>query len=200
MLLGFGTGLALICAIGAQNAYLLRLGIEGRTKTVLVVVLICAASDAFLILGGVAGIGAIIDAAPLAVDVMRFTGVAFLITYGLFAARRAFKPGVMPGSGEPMGLSLKAAVLTTLALTFLNPHVYLDSVIFLGSVANHQGDVGRWWWAAGAVIASFTWFFALGFGSRLLRPLFARPGSWRVLDGVIAFIMIALGLGMAFGA
>ncbi|MGA7397829.1 MAG: LysE/ArgO family amino acid transporter [Solirubrobacterales bacterium] len=200
MLLGFGTGLALICAIGAQNAYLLRLGIEGRTRTVLVVVLICAVSDAALIIGGVAGIGAIIDAAPLAVDIMRIFGVTFLLAYGLFAARRAFRPGVMPDSDEPAGLSLKAAVLTTLALTWLNPHVYLDTVIFLGSVANHQGADGRWWWAAGAVIASFTWFFAIGFGSRLLRPLFAKPGSWRVLDGAIAFIMIALGLGMAFGS
>ena len=197
MLLGFSTGLALIVAIGAQNAYLLRLGIEGRNQTVLIVVLICAISDAVLIISGVAGIGAVIDAVPLAIEVMRVLGAAFLISYGLFAARRAFRPSALVPE-DTTGIALGTAVATVLALTWLNPHVYLDTVLFLGSVANQQDD--RWWWAAGAVISSFTWFFAIGFGSRLLRPLFARPGSWRVLDGLIAMVMLTLGAGMALGS
>ena len=196
MLLGFSTGLALIVAIGAQNAYLLRLGIEGRNQTVLIVVLICAISDAVLIISGVDGIGAVIDAVPLAIEVMRVLGAAFLISYGLFAARRAFRPSALVPE-DTTGIALGTAVATVLALTWLNPHVYLDTVLFLGSVANQQDD--RWWWAAGAVISSFTWFFAIGFGSRLLRPLFARPGSWRVLDGLIAMVMLTLGAGMALG-
>ncbi len=197
MLLGFSTGLALIVAIGAQNAYLLKLGIEGRNRTVLIVVLICAISDGVLIVAGVAGIGAVIDAAPLAVEVMRVLGAAFLITYGLFAARRAFRPSALVAKEDATSIALGTAIATVLALTWLNPHVYLDTVLFLGSVANQQDD--RWWWAAGAVISSFTWFFAIGFGSRLLRPLFARPGSWRVLDGLIAMVMLTLGAGMALG-
>ena len=197
MLLGFGTGLALIVAIGAQNAYLLKLGIEGENRTVLIVVLICAFSDAALILSGVAGIGAIIEAAPIVVEIMRVLGAGFLITYGVFAARRAFRPSAMVAKEDAAKIALSTAVTTALALTWLNPHVYLDSVLFLGSVANQQED--RWWWAAGAVIASFSWFFAIGFGSRLLRPLFAKPGSWRVLDGLIAGVMLTLGVGMALG-
>ena len=197
MLLGFSTGLALIVAIGAQNAYLLKLGIEGRNQTVLIVVLICAISDAVLIISGVAGIGAVIDAVPLAIEVMRVLGAAFLISYGLFAARRAFRPSALVPE-DTTGIALGTAVATVLALTWLNPHVYLDTVLFLGSVANQQDD--RWWWAAGAVISSFTWFFAIGFGSRLLRPLFAKPGSWRVLDGMIAMVMLTLGAGMALGS
>ena len=197
MLLGFSTGLALIVAIGAQNAYLLKLGIEGRNQTVLIVVLICAISDGVLIVSGVAGIGAVIDAVPLAIEVMRVLGAGFLITYGLFAARRAFRPSALVPE-DTTGIALGTAVATVLALTWLNPHVYLDTVLFLGSVANQQDD--RWWWAAGAVISSFTWFFAIGFGSRLLRPLFAKPGSWRVLDGMIAMVMLTLGAGMALGS
>lgn len=196
MLLGFSTGLALIVAIGAQNAYLLKLGIEGQNRTVLIVVLICALSDGVLIVAGVAGIGALIDAVPLAIEVMRVLGAAFLITYGLFAARRAFRPSTLEAD-DTAGIALGTAVATVLALTWLNPHVYLDTVLFLGSVANQQAD--RWWWAAGAVVSSFTWFFAIGFGSRLLRPLFAKPGSWRVLDGMIAMVMLTLGAGMALG-
>jgi len=198
MLLGFSTGLALIVAIGAQNAYLLKLGIEGRNQTVLIVVLICAISDGVLIVSGVAGIGAVIDAVPLAIEVMRVLGAGFLITYGLFAARRAFRPSALVAKEDATNIALGTAVATVLALTWLNPHVYLDTVLFLGSVANQQDD--RWWWAAGAVISSFTWFFAIGFGSRLLRPLFAKPGSWRVLDGMIAMVMLTLGAGMALGS
>ena len=197
-LFGFGTGLALIIAIGAQNAYILRLGIEGKNRTVLAAVLICSVSDAVLILAGIVGIGALIRAAPVVLVVVQVLGVGFLLTYGVFAAVRAFRPGVLVAAATTH-VSTKAAVATTLALTWLNPHVYLDTLIFLGSVANQQGASERWWWGAGAILGSFVWFFALGFGARMLRPLFARRSSWRVLDGFIAVVMIALGVRMAVG-
>lgn len=199
-LLGLVTGLSLIIAIGAQNAYVLRLGITARSRLILPIVLICALSDAALIAAGIGGIGALVQAAPVALVVIRVVGSAFLIVYGLLAAKRALRPGVLvtenAGSGTP---TLKTAVLTVLALTWLNPHVYLDTVLFLGSIANQQGAGERWWFGAGALVASFAWFFALGFGARLLRPVFARPASWRVLDGIIAVVMVALGLRLALG-
>ncbi|HMT05921.1 MAG TPA: LysE/ArgO family amino acid transporter [Solirubrobacterales bacterium] len=200
MLLGFGASLTLIVAIGAQNAYLLRLGVEGRGRILATVVLICALSDAILIAAGVAGIGAVIEAAPVAVDLVRVFGAIFLISYGVLAARRSISPQAMTVEEAPADASMKAIVLTTLALTWLNPHVYLDTVMLLGSIANQQGDTDRWWWAAGAIVASFTWFFLLGYGARLLKPLFARPAAWRVLDGLIAAIMTGLGVGLILGS
>lgn len=200
MLLGFGASLTLIVAIGAQNAYLLRLGVEGRGRILATVVLICALSDAILIAAGVAGIGAVIEAAPVAVDLVRVFGAIFLISYGVLAARRSISPQAMTVEETPADASMKAIVLTTLALTWLNPHVYLDTVMLLGSIANQQGDTDRWWWAAGAIVASFTWFFLLGYGARLLKPLFARPAAWRVLDGLIAAIMTGLGVGLILGS
>ncbi|MDF2443211.1 MAG: L-lysine exporter family protein LysE/ArgO [Subtercola sp.] len=209
-LLGLLTGLSLIIAIGAQNAFVLRLGIEGRGRMIALVVTICALSDAVLIVAGTLGIGALIAAAPIVLVVIRIVGSGFLIVYGLFAAYRAFHPKTLdpsaatstststPAGGRPAA-RLSTAALTALALTWLNPHVYLDTVIFLGSVANQQGVAERWWWVGGAVLASFLWFFGLGFGARLLRPVFARPGAWRVLDALIAVVMLALGLRMALG-
>lgn len=199
MLLGFLASLTLIVAIGAQNAYLLRLGVEGRGRVLVTVVLICAISDAVLIAAGVAGIGAVIEAAPAAVEVVRLLGGVFLISYGVLAARRAFDPQGMEVSESPAGTSMKAVILTTLALTWLNPHVYLDTVMLLGSIANQQGETDRWWWALGAITASFAWFFLLGYGARLLQPLFARPAAWRILDGLIALFMTGLGVGLIIG-
>jgi L-lysine exporter family protein LysE/ArgO len=198
-LLGLGTGLALIVAIGAQNAYVLRLGIDGRNRIIGVVVLICALSDAVLILAGVLGIGAVIQAAPVALVVIRIVGSGFLIAYGCFAAFRAVRPHALVPALVSRGIGMRAAVTTIVALTWLNPHVYLDTVIFLGSVANQQGEAERWWWAGGAIAASFLWFFSLGFGARLLRPFFARPRSWRILDAFIALVMLTLGIRMAVG-
>jgi L-lysine exporter family protein LysE/ArgO len=197
-LLGLGTGLALIIAIGAQNAYVLRLGIAGGPRLVTSAVAICALSDAALIAAGVLGIGAVLESAPAALVVIRIVGSGFLIVYGLLAARRVFRAeALVPAAvGE---VSLRTVVLTMLALTWLNPHVYLDTVILLGSVANQQGDVERWWFAGGAMLGSALWFSALGFGARLLRPFFARPVSWRILDGLIAVVMLSLGIRMAFG-
>ncbi|MEE2037523.1 LysE/ArgO family amino acid transporter [Nocardiopsis sp. CT-R113] len=198
-LLGFGTGLALIVAIGAQNAYVLRVGIDGRPSTVLPVVLVCALSDALLIAAGVLGVGAVLGAAPGVVVAVRLLGAGFLVVYGLLAVRRAVRPGALVVGGAA-GDGRRAAVATALVLTWLNPHVYLDTVVFLGTLANQQAGDARWWWAGGALAASLTWFFGLGFGARLLRPFFARPGSWRVLDALIAAVMLTLGVRMALGA
>ncbi|WP_370882696.1 LysE/ArgO family amino acid transporter [Kineosporia succinea] len=199
-MLGLLTGLSLIIAIGAQNAYLLRLGIAERARVVLPAVVVCAASDAVLILAGVLGVGALVQSAPVALTVVRVLGAAFLLTYGLMAARRALRPGgeVLAARELAPGAGVRGVVLTMLALTWLNPHVYLDTVVMLGSIANGQ-DEGRAWWVTGAVLASVLWFSALGFGARMLRPVFARPVAWRVLDGVIAVVMGLLGLRLALG-
>jgi L-lysine exporter family protein LysE/ArgO len=198
-LLGLGTGLALIIAIGAQNAYVLRLGIEGRNRLILAVVLVCAVSDAVLIAAGVLGIGAILQSVPAALVVIRVIGSGLLVVYGIFAAVRVVRPKVLEPADAPAQVLPKVAIGTMIALTWLNPHVYLDTVIFLGSVANQQGVNERWWWAGGAVAGSFLWFFGLGFGARLLRPFFANPRSWRILDAFIAVVMLFLGIRMAVG-
>lgn len=195
--LGLGAGLALIIAIGAQNAFVLRQGIRG--EHVGLVVLVCTVSDLILIGAGILGIGAVIHALPAVVVVIRLAGAAFLATYGVLAAKRALKPGTLVEGRQQGALSSRAALATVLALTWLNPHVYLDTVLLLGSIANQQGEL-RWWFGAGAALASILWFSALGYGARLLRPVFARPGSWRVLDGLIAVVMLALAVNMAAGA
>ncbi len=199
LVLGLGTGLALIIAIGSQNAFVLRIGIAGDNRTVAAAVAVCAASDAVLIFAGIVGIGVLVDRAPAALTVVQIVGAAFLLCYGLFALFRVWKPRALLADGSTVRVSTRTAVLTTVALTWLNPHVYLDTVIFLGFVANQQGDTERWWWGAGAITASFIWFISLGFGARLLRPFFARPGSWRVLDALIAAVMLTLGVRMAVG-
>jgi L-lysine exporter family protein LysE/ArgO len=195
-LLGLLTGLSLIIAIGAQNAYVLRVGIEGRVRIVAAVVVVCALSDAVLILAGVLGIGALVQAAPVALIAIRVIGSAFLIGYGLLAARRAIRPSTL-APGAPTGdRPLGAAVVTAVALTWLNPHVYLDTVVLLGSTASTYGPQ-RWAFGLGAGLGSVLWFAGLGFGARLLRPVFARPTAWRVLDGSIAVVMAALAASLA---
>lgn len=193
VLFGFLTSISLIAAIGAQNAFVLRQGI--RDEHVLPVVALCAASDLVLIVAGIAGVGALVTAHPQLTTLARYFGAAFLIGYGLLAARRAFHPGVMtPAEKGPARLG--AVLATCLALTFLNPHVYLDTVVLLGTLANQQGE-GRWLFGAGAAAASAVWFVGLGFGARRLSGLFAKPGTWRVLDMVIAATMIGLGVSLA---
>ena len=321
LLAGLGTGLALIVAIGVQNAYLLRLAVRAPLRVVVAAVVVCAVSDAVLIVAGVLGVGVVVERFPVALVVVRFLGAAFLLTYGVLAARRALRPsgGAMrvervadddgvahaeaararavraddaddadaadlqataagtgtdasgvhavgaDGSGThavgadadgadadgghvadadtngahvadadtdgarvavavsaagaaptgrtevaPPGRSaattrtavptMRTAVLTMLVFTWANPHVYLDTLVFLGSVANQQGVDDRWWWTVGAVAASCVWFGALGFGGRLLRPLFARPVTWRVFDGLVAVVMLSFGVALAVGA
>ncbi|WP_151484446.1 LysE/ArgO family amino acid transporter [Streptomyces albicerus] len=186
---GFGTGLSLIVAIGAQNAFVLRQGI--RRDAVLAVVGICALSDAVLIALGVGGVGAVVVAWPSALTVVALVGGVFLIGYGCLAVRRMFQPSALRVEAGTAG-SRRRAVLTCLALTWLNPHVYLDTVFLLGSIAADRGPL-RWTFGLGAVLASLVWFAALGFGARLLSRFLARPSAWRVLDGLVAATMIALG-------
>ncbi|TDW49483.1 L-lysine exporter family protein LysE/ArgO [Curtobacterium sp. PhB42] len=247
LLAGLGTGLALIVAIGVQNTYLLRLAVSSGLRVVTAAVVVCAVSDAVLIVAGVLGVGAVVERFPVALVVVRFVGAAFLVTYGVLAARRALRPssdairvadeaaddvtiatrvadeasddGVpesAAGSGPdrtatvvagrtrtvPPGqaVTMRTAVVTMLVFTWANPHVYLDTLVFLGSVANQQGPDDRWLWTVGAVAASCLWFGALGFGGRLLRPLFAKPLTWRVFDGLVAVVMLGFGVLLVVGA
>jgi L-lysine exporter family protein LysE/ArgO len=193
VLFGFVTGLSLIVAIGAQNAFVLRQGI--RNEHVLPVVILCAVSDLVLIVAGVAGVGALVTAHPQLMTIARYGGAAFLLAYGLLAARRALQPAVMT-PGDAGSARLPAVLLTCLTLTFLNPHVYLDTVVLLGTLASQQGEA-RWRFGAGAAAASLVWFFCLGFGARQLAGLFAKPVTWRILDGVIALTMITLSVSLA---
>ena len=256
---GIGLGLSLIIAIGAQNVFVLRQGI--RREHVLAVVILCAVSDAILIVVGISGIGAVLEQLPWLLPVARWAGAAFLVGYGLLAARRALKPGgagllaetgggegeaelaaeagapLMPArtsrgsmgtgsagtvsvdttgttraadaasaartpargirgntSGAGRATTLAAALTTAFALTWLNPHVYLDTVFLLGSVANGYGEQARWLFGAGAIVASFAWFTSLGFGARYLGRWLSTPRAWRVLDGAIAVVMVVLGV------
>ncbi|WP_434769810.1 LysE/ArgO family amino acid transporter [Curtobacterium flaccumfaciens] len=237
LLSGLGTGLALIVAIGVQNTYLLRLAVSAGLRVVAAAVVVCAASDALLIVAGVLGVGAVVERFPVALLVVRFVGAAFLLTYGVLAAWRALRPsgdamrvddeaaddgvvGASAGAGAGVGattgatvaagrtrtappgqvVTMRTAVLTMLVFTWANPHVYLDTLVFLGSVANQQGADDRWLWTIGAVTASCLWFGALGFGGRLLRPLFERPLTWRVFDGLVAVVMLAFGVLLLVGA
>lgn len=194
---GLGAGLALIVAIGAQNAFVLRQGIRG--EHVGLMVLVCTFSDIVLIAAGILGIGAVIAAVPAVVTVIRIAGAVFLIGYAGLAAKRAIRPGVLTAGTQQGSLSRKEALLTVLTLTWLNPHVYLDTVLLLGSLANQHGEL-RWWFGVGAALGSVAWFSALGYGAKLLRPVFAKPAAWRILDGLIAVVMLFLGARMVFGA
>ncbi len=192
MAAGFGTGLSLIVAIGAQNTFVLRQGIQRHA--VPSVVAICTVSDAVLIALGVAGVGAAVRAWPPALTIVGLVGGGFLLGYGVLAARRAYRPSAMRLAGTPVG-SRGRAVATCLALTWLNPHVYLDTVLLLGAIAAGHGHL-RWEFGVGAALASLCWFAALGFGARLLGPLFSRPTAWRVLDALVAATMITLGVAL----
>ena len=191
---GFFTGLSLIIAIGAQNAYVLRLGL--MRHHVFAAVLFCAVSDAILIIAGVAGLGAIIQQLPLLLEVFRYAGSAYLIWFGIGAVRRALKPATLEAQGE--ALPLVKTLGTMAALTWLNPHVYLDTVILLGSIGN-QFVPNQWWFALGAATASFVWFFSLGYGAKLLSRFMASVRFWQVLDLLIATIMFGIALSLLFG-
>ena len=190
LLSGLASGLSLIVAIGAQNAFVLRQGVQ--RSHVLLVVAVCALSDVLLIVLGVAGVGVLIEQAPGVLDVVRWAGAAFLLAYGGMAAVRAIRGTQASQVVVGQKGTWAAALGTCLALTWLNPHVYLDTVLLLGSLAGTHGPGGRWWFAGGAGLGSIAWFAALGTGARFLAPVFARPGSWRVLDGGIALVMVTL--------
>jgi L-lysine exporter family protein LysE/ArgO len=194
VLAGFVASAVLIIAIGAQNAFVLRQGL--RREHVFVVVAVCAVSDLVLILAGIGGLGAVVTARPSAVTAIRWIGAAFLITYAIMAARRAMRPARLDPAGRAPA-TLRATVLTCLALTYLNPHVYLDTVLLLGSVA--QRHAHRWLFGLGAAAASLAWFTALGTGAHRLAPLLARPAAWRVLDGLIAVVMLGVAGSLVVG-
>ena len=187
---GLGLGLSLIVAIGAQNAYVLRQGL--RREHVGIVVAICALSDIALIGVGTAGVGSVIAQHDALLTTVTLLGCGVLLWYAATALRRALRPQalVADGVGEPA--RLLPVAMTALALTWLNPHVYLDTVVLLGSVA--ATHAAPWTFAAGAMVGSVIWFAGLGFGARALRPLFARPAAWRVFDlGVAAVMLLAAG-------
>lgn len=187
---GFLIGFGLIVAIGAQNAFVLRQGLARRH--VFAVCLFCALSDATLILAGVAGLGVFIQGSPTLLAVATLGGAAFLVVYGALAARRALSPGTLEAAAGPGETSLKATIATAAGFTFLNPHVYLDTVVLVGALSAPFAGAAKIAYAVGAMSASFTWFFALGYGARLLAPVFARPQAWRALDAFIAVVMWAI--------
>lgn len=192
---GLLAGLSLIIAIGSQNVFVLRQGI--RREHVLAVVTVCIASDVVLISAGAGGLGALVQAAPEVVGTARWAGVAFLLGYAALAARRAVRGGEsLEGegsgrSGEGRGSGLGAVIATTLAITWLNPHVYLDTVLLLGSIASTYGT-RAWLFVLGALVGSVLWFSALGFGARHLGRFLSSAWSWRVLDGVVAGTMVVV--------
>lgn len=190
---GFLLGASLIVAIGAQNAYVLRLGLLRRH--VFAISTLCFLSDALLIAAGVAGLGTIIQGLPALLFWISLAGAGFLTVYGLIAFRRALRPAGLQASGGEVG-GLGTVLATGAALTFLNPHVYLDTVVLLGSLSARFEGEGRIAYGLGAAFASGVWFYGLGFGSRLLAPVFARPMAWRVLDTLIALVMWSIAAGL----
>ena len=190
---GFLLGASLIVAIGAQNAFILRQGL--LRSHVFVLCLICALADAVLIAAGVGGLGTLIAQAPRAIAVVTIAGALFLFFYALVALRRAFHPEALRAASGRDG-DLKTAIAACLAFTFLNPHVYLDTVLLLGGLSAQFEGPARAAYGAGAALASFVWFFGLGYGARLLQPVFARPSAWRVLDVLIGVVMAVIGLSL----
>lgn len=186
-LAGFMLGLSLILPIGAQNAFVLRVGLRG--EHVWAVCLACALSDAVLILVGVSGFSQINTLIPWAETALLYFGVAFLLAYGARSFRDAFRSAALRPS-ETAPSNLRRVVLTSLALTWLNPHVYLDTVVLIGSISTQFAESLESF-ATGAMLASVTFFFSLGYGARLLKPLFSRPVTWQILDVVIGLIMWA---------
>lgn len=195
---GFATSLGLIVAIGAQNAFVLRQGL--KREHVGLVALFCGASDAVLIAAGVAGLGVLVQAQPMLLQGLRWFGAAFLIAYGIFALRRALRPSALQAAAE-RALSLLQCLAMLAGFTFLNPHVYLDTVVLLGALAHAKGPAAQpWVFGGGAMFGSLSWFLALAYGARWLQPLFAKPAAWRVLDGGIAVVMFLLAGGLVLGA
>jgi L-lysine exporter family protein LysE/ArgO len=196
LLSGFALGGSLIVAIGAQNAFVIRQGVIG--KHLFIICLFCALSDAILIWAGTYGLATVLKAAPQLITVMTYGGSAFLVYYGVKALRRALNPTAM-AEAQATSESLWPTLATCAAFTWLNPHVYLDTVILLGSIANARAAGEQAPFAAGATAASFAWFFALGYGAAFLRPVLSRPRVWRMIDFFIAAIMFLLAAKLLLG-
>ena len=193
LIAGFFSGLSLIVAIGAQNAFVIRQGL--LRSHVALVVTVCSLADAFLIILGIGGLGKIIQSQPQALEFIRWFGVAYLIWFGVKSVRAALSPQSLDVQGENENSAWKV-LLTVLTFTFLNPHVYLDTVILLGSIANQFSD-HRWFFALGASLASVVWFTSIGYGARAASHLMSRPIFWKILDSVIAAIMFTIALTLA---
>ncbi|HZW21363.1 LysE/ArgO family amino acid transporter [Noviherbaspirillum sp.] len=194
---GLGLGAGLIVAIGSQNAHVLRMGL--RRQHVGLTVLVCILCEALLISLGVAGVGTMVEQSPVLLAAARWGGALFLAWYGLRAWRSAFGRHALNAAPHTVEIGMREAVATVLAVTLLNPHVYLDTVVLLGAIGGQQGPEGKWWFALGAVTAGAVWFVLLGFGARLLAPWFARPSAWRLLDGVIGVVMLLLAATLVAG-
>lgn len=195
---GLALGAGLIIAIGSQNAHVLRMGL--RQQHVGLTVLLCIVFDVLLIAAGVAGMGAAIEGNPVLLGLAQWGGVIFLSWYGLRAWRAAWEYHALQVNQQAVAMSARQAVSAIVALSLLNPHMYLDTVVLLGSIGGQQPGAGKLWFALGAVTASVIWFVLLGFGARLLTPLFARPVAWRMLDGMIGTVMLSLAGTLAWGS
>lgn len=194
---GFLLSAALIIAIGAQNLFVLRQGL--KREHVGQIVLFCSFADLLLIALGVAGVGAFLSAMPQLVTIATLAGAAFLGWYGVNALRRMAVPGDMTTESTPT-LTLRRALAMTAAFTFLNPHVYLDTMLLMGTIGAARPVGMRPFFVLGAGLASFVWFATLGFGARLLRPVFAKPAAWRVLDAGVGGVMLALAASLIYHA
>jgi len=192
---GFSLGLSLIIAIGSQNAFVLKHGLMNRH--VFIVCFICAFSDALLIAAGVAGFGVIVEKHPAIENLVRIGGALFLFTYAMFSFRSAMISDQGLKAGGTSVPSLLKTILMCLAFTWLNPHVYLDTVVLLGSVST-QYHPEQWLFAIGAVSASFIFFFSLGFGARLLSPVFQNSRSWKILDIFVGLVMLTIALSLIY--
>jgi L-lysine exporter family protein LysE/ArgO len=191
---GFLTGLTLIIAIGAQNAFVLRQGL--RRDYIFMVVMFAALSDAFLVFTGILGLGQLIVSVPYLLEVLRFAGAAYLLWFAYGAVRRAINPEVLV-PGEKVVSSRWKVLGTIAALTYLNPHVYIDTVLLLGTIGNQFGD-DRLLFGLGAAIASFTWFFSLGYLATTLSRFVGNKMFWRVFESLVAVVMIAIALTLIF--
>lgn len=192
---GAGVGAGLIIAIGAQNAFVLSQGVRRRYP--LLIALICWWCDCVLILAGTAGLGQAVSMHPQWMRLTAWGGTAFLLIYGFRSLKAALAGGHLETDGAPV-VTARAAVLTTLAVTLLNPHVYLDTVVLLGGLSGQFAGTGRYAFAAGAIMASFVWFLSLSLGARLLAPLFRRPVAWRVMDSLVCLTMWGVAASLLF--
>jgi L-lysine exporter family protein LysE/ArgO len=191
---GLLAGLSLIIAIGAQNAFVIRQGLT--KKYVFLTVAICSVSDAMLIAIGACGLGALIKSNTAVLEIVRWFGVSYLIWFGIKSVRSALKVQVLTAAGEASG-SRKSVITTVLALTFLNPHVYLDTVILLGSISNQFGE-DKWFFTAGAALGSVLWFTTIGYGAKSASRFMSKPIFWKILDSLIAVIMFSIAAFLAF--
>lgn len=190
---GFAIGLSLIVAIGAQNAFVLKQGL--KKQAVFWVCFVCALSDSILVVLGITGFATVIQLYPELVGFAKWAGAVFLLWYGLQHAIQAFKSNQSLHAGSQNEIKLSKIIIVCLALTWLNPHVYLDTVVLIGSIST-QFEQTKLYFALGVITASWFFFFSLGYGARVLIPVFANPQAWKVLDVVIALIMWSIAISL----